>query len=885
MPEGSRGATDQQGYPSPSPSSSSSSLASFDKDDSDTPQDHPFHHLPQPPPTPPPQPPQQDIRQKHHSTKEQQQERADVHKQCIPPPPPQQQQQQAQLPPLEQPPLHLSKIPTTSLVRDHRGGLFLPAELILCIFRFLTSPQDLRAAILVCKRWCNCGVDLLWSRPALTNLSITNRLIWTLMLPSGSRSIAAKDDDNNSNGDSSLSAAVAMSLTTTTKIATTFPYATYIRRLNLNFVTSEVTDTILMAFANCRRLERLIMPGCKKTTEEGLRTLLQACPGLYSLDLSEIPHVSDTLVKFIAEHCSQLHTLYLAGCTTITDTAIVALAKRCSRLKRIKLSQCSLLTDQAVLALTQECRQLIEIDIAQCNLMTNKAIQAIWDALPQVRDLNATQVPNMTDQAFMSIVPQVNRYEQLRVLNLTSCSLITDQTLHRILPAAPRIRNLVLAKCDRITDYGAGAIKILGKHLHYLHLGHCSKITDRLITSLTQHCTRIRYLDLACCSKLTDASVFALSQLPKLRRIGLVKCSNITDHGIYALLISQVVPQTLERVHLSYCVHLSDTCISALVQQCPKLTHLSLTGVPSFMSRRYHKFCRAPPSEFTAHQREVFCVFSGKGVRELRHFMRENPTLGAATFASIGATLEGIAAGAGSLGVVAAGTAAAVVQGGGAAGGAGAGGDGSDGGSGSTTPTAQTGQVFSFDPLSTPTLATMHAVQGAHSIPVGLMTPPAETSHGMADLNTNLSALDPVGHLAHYGPLLSYVSLNHVPFMTFPPMAHGSMGTAATHEGHHPHTHLHHHHYHHQHPLPHQHQHQHQHHLHHHHHHHLQQHQQLVGGWEVGLETPESVTNVASPASELNAMDEDDSIETEEEDGESPDTQSLPSSSQQRPSS
>lgn len=286
-----------------------------------------------------------------------------------------------------------------------------------------------------------------------------------------------------------------------------------------------------------------------------------------------------------------------------------------------------LLTERSILALTRHCPQLMEMDLASCSLLTNSAIQSVFKTLPQIRDINMTLLSEITDASFSWILPTVHRFEQLRVLNLTSCTLVTDETLFKIIPAAPRLRSLTLTKCDRITDAGASVIKTLGKHLHYLHLGHCSKLTDKAISTLAQNCTRIRYLDLACCSKLTDAAVFSLAQLPKLRRIGLVKCSNITDHGIYAMLVSQVVPQTLERVHLSYCVHLSDTAVAALVNQCSKLTHLSVTGVPSFMTPRYQKFCRVPPSEFTAHQREVFCVFSGKGVRELRHYMQENPVV------------------------------------------------------------------------------------------------------------------------------------------------------------------------------------------------------------------------------------------------------------------
>ncbi|KAG0198478.1 SCF ubiquitin ligase complex subunit [Mortierella sp. GBA30] len=432
---------------------------------------------------------------------------------------------------------------------------------------------------------------------------------------------------------------------------TIFPYTDYVRRLNFSLLSQDLTDATLIRFRCCTRLERLLLPGCAQTTEEGLKQVVEIGQGLHSLDLSDVPAVTDSVLEHVARHCPKLHTLYLAGCTQLTDKSVVQLATNCRSLKRVKLSQCVLLTDRSVIALAQHCPHLMEMDVTNCSLMTNNAIQSVFKALPQIRDLNMTLLANLTDQAFTSIPlgtstslssptmspssPNVVRFDQLRVLNLTSCVHITDETLARIIPAAPRLRNLTLTKCDRITDAGASVIKILGKHLHYLHLGHCSRLTDKAITTLAQHCTRIRYLDLACCSKLTDGAVFAMAQLPKLRRIGLVKCSNITDHGIYAMLVSQVVPLTLERVHLSYCVHLSDTAVAALVQQCSKLTHLSVTGVPAFMSPRYQTFCRTPPSEFTQHQREVFCVFSGKGVRELRQYMQENPTVTASTMTSI----------------------------------------------------------------------------------------------------------------------------------------------------------------------------------------------------------------------------------------------------------
>lgn len=104
-------------------------------------------------------------------------------------------------------------------------------------------------------------------------------------------------------------------------------------------------------------------------------------------------------------------------------------------------------------------------------------------------------------------------------------------------------------------------------------------------------------------------SVFELSALPKLRRIGLVRVNNLTDEAIYSLAERHA---TLERIHLSYCDQISVMAIHFLLQKLHKLTHLSLTGVPAFRQTELQKFCRDPPPVTTYlccidYQLTTFC--------------------------------------------------------------------------------------------------------------------------------------------------------------------------------------------------------------------------------------------------------------------------------------
>ncbi|KAJ2931674.1 hypothetical protein H1R20_g5405, partial [Candolleomyces eurysporus] len=115
-------------------------------------------------------------------------------------------------------------------------------------------------------------------------------------------------------------------------------------------------------------------------------------------------------------------------------------------------------------------------------------------------------------------------------------------------------------------------------------------------------------------------SVFELSALPKLRRIGLVRVNNLTDEAIYALAERHA---TLERIHLSYCDQISVLAVHFLLLKLHKLTHLSLTGVPAFRQADLQRFCREAPKDYNSAQRQSFCVYSGKGIYHLRTYLTE----------------------------------------------------------------------------------------------------------------------------------------------------------------------------------------------------------------------------------------------------------------------
>lgn len=324
------------------------------------------------------------------------------------------------------------------------------------------------------------------------------------------------------------------------------------------------------------------------------------------------------------------------------------------------------MTDFSILAFADNCHDILEIDLHGCINLTDISVTALITEGRQLRELRLAHCSRITDEAFLQLAPE-QRFDCLRILDLTDCHELQDAGLQKIVQAAPRLRNLVLAKCRYITDRGVMAITRLGKNLHYIHLGHCVRLTDFGVISLVKYCNRIRYIDLACCSNLTDESVKLLASLPKLKRIGLVKCSNITDRSIKALAQPKpygsgggFYPNNLERLHLSYCSNLtvSVSCnyhalmalvnvfkqgIRTMLINCPRLTHLSLTGVHEFLRDDILQHCREAPTEFNDHQRDVFCVFSGPGVIHLRRHLSDNYPSPPQSEADMDEDLDGLA--------------------------------------------------------------------------------------------------------------------------------------------------------------------------------------------------------------------------------------------------
>lgn len=382
----------------------------------------------------------------------------------------------------------LRKLPPTR-ASSHSPISRIPPEILIHILRHLHSPRDLFSALRVSHTWCECSVELLWHRPSLSKVPTLIKMMQVL----------SRSDQ-------------------------TFTYARFIRRLNFLFLGSELTDSLFSRLAQCDRLERLTLVNCASVSDEPLARVLPYLSNLVAIDLTGVIECTDSAIVGLASAARRLQGINLGGCRKISDTGVLALAKHCPLLRRVKLSGVDQITDESVSALATSCPLLLEIDLNNCKHITDKSVRDIWLHSTHMREMRLSHCTELTDAAFPAPsrpdapLPPVNNpfpastaktfeelspltltrpFDHLRMLDLTACSLITDDAVEGIIALAPKIRNIILSKCTKLTDNTVESICKLGKHLHYLHLGHAAQITDRSVRTLARCCTRLRYVDFA----------------------------------------------------------------------------------------------------------------------------------------------------------------------------------------------------------------------------------------------------------------------------------------------------------------------------------------------------------------------------------------------------
>ncbi|KAI8142981.1 hypothetical protein BJV82DRAFT_515726 [Fennellomyces sp. T-0311] len=146
---------------------------------------------------------------------------------------------------------------------------------------------------------------------------------------------------------------------------------------------------------------------------------------------------------------------------------------------------------------------------------------------------------------------------------------------------------------------------MIGPNVEFMYLTHCFHLTDQAILTLVDRTPQIRKLDLNSCWLITDKSMEALGTLRHLEWLDLSNCRKITNQGIRRLLEQN---PRIKHLTLSYCKNLTDQAMyyfakyatddleSLNLQRCTKITD---QGFVHWFNEAPHAFARLRTLDLT----------------------------------------------------------------------------------------------------------------------------------------------------------------------------------------------------------------------------------------------------------------------------------------------
>ncbi|XP_060598191.1 F-box/LRR-repeat protein 4-like [Ruditapes philippinarum] len=168
--------------------------------------------------------------------------------------------------------------------------------------------------------------------------------------------------------------------------------------------------------------------------------------------------------------------------------------------------------------------------------------------------------------------------QNLQDLYLSSCSFVTQISIHEISQSCPNLKELDIGSCKEIVSNGFYDISNL-KHLERLNLYRTNIDQDALLR-IIRSCTELKHLNLGStnCVHVFDEILLAIGEhTKKLVSLDAWRCRTVSNVGVSALAGGC---SHLEELDLGWCsdVKSSSSCLIELVKNCPNLKKLFLTA-------------------------------------------------------------------------------------------------------------------------------------------------------------------------------------------------------------------------------------------------------------------------------------------------------------------
>ncbi|XP_060808363.1 S-phase kinase-associated protein 2 [Amyelois transitella] len=291
----------------------------------------------------------------------------------------------------------------------------LSDEMMLSVFRWLPK-LTLSNCMLVCKRWYRVACDeTLWQRLDLGNKSLARNALERILARKPSVIRLANSEIGEWHPTTPPIASriqfldLSMSTVDRHTLSCLLERCPALRRLSLENVA--LGDTQCLLVGKCKNLETLNLAMCQGITADGLKAILEGCQLLQSLNISWSglsESALEVLVTSLPPHVTRLN---VGGARIMTSDMLSKLVERCPHLLELDLSDCSQLGVEAVQSV-QKLSRLEHLALSRCYLLPPHALTKV-SSMPCLQFLDVWgMLPSKSLSALKAALPaiQINQF-------------------------------------------------------------------------------------------------------------------------------------------------------------------------------------------------------------------------------------------------------------------------------------------------------------------------------------------------------------------------------------------------------------------------------------------------------------------------------------------
>ena len=243
---------------------------------------------------------------------------------------------------------------------------------------------------------------------------------------------------------------------------------------------------------SCPKLQKIILSGV--ATDAILKLLTGACPNLTKLDASESPRLTANGIEVLALASPKLQVIDLYGNKFVTVVAMRTMLQNCINLTTLDISNCPLLGEACMLDISSSLKNLRKLYAQYNNYVTDAVLEAISNNnYATIDTLFIAGCVAVTDVGIENIAQKCTKLQRI---NLAGLEEITDLAVDQLAKRCLLLEELNL-RGTSVGDLEMYSIAQYCKSLVKLDIGDCPNVTEQGAYYLTQYCTSLKELNIS----------------------------------------------------------------------------------------------------------------------------------------------------------------------------------------------------------------------------------------------------------------------------------------------------------------------------------------------------------------------------------------------------